>query len=530
MAKESKQAGERRLKVRLFDPAIVGDALDFITSILESSTEYSVIGKDLQGLIVLWNEGARRIYGYEPGEVIGKLNAAALHSPAEVAAGRPREILDAALREGKWEGTIERVRKSGEPFTARVVVTPRRNPAGQPVGFLLISKDISQELRADRQLRIARQSLAGLVDSAMDAIVSVDEEQRIILFNFAAEEMFGRREDEVLGRSLDELIPARFRERHARHVRCFGDAGVTSRRMGALSAVSGLRKDGHEFPLEASISQHEVDGRTFFTAILRDITEREQAVQALRESEAKVRRLNAELERRVAERTSELEAANRELEAFDYSISHDLRAPINRIEGFSAILLEEFDAKLGDRGRELLQRIVASGQRMNQLVQDLLDLSTLTRTELRPAEIDLSAAARKILEGLAQSHPSRQVETVVAPGLVARGDPGLLRVVLENLLGNAWKFTSRRERARIEFGTAVAGGKRAYFVRDNGAGFDPAHAQRLFTPFHRLHAQKDFEGTGIGLATVQRIVSRHGGRAWAESPGEGATFHFTLGE
>jgi PAS domain S-box-containing protein len=525
---EAGTAGARNLNARLFDPALVGgDALDFITNILESSTEYSVIGKDPQGLIVLWNEGARRVYGYEPGEVIGRMNAALLHSAREVAAGRPREILEAALREGKWEGAVERVRKNGEPFTARVTVTPRRDSSGRHVGFLLISKDISHEMAAGKELRMARQSLAGLVDSAMDAIVSVDDDQRVILFNPAAEQMFGYSQGEVVGHPLGELIPARLRERHGTHVRDFAESGITNRRMGALLEVSGLHKGGWEFPLETSISKHEVDGRKFFTAILRDVTERERAAQALRESEAHVRRLNAELERRVAERTQELEAANRELEAFDYSISHDLRAPINRIEGFSAILLEEFGGTLGERGRGLLERVAASGKRMSQLVQDLLDLSTTTRTQLRPTEVDLSDLALKVVEALRAGQPLREVEVVVSSGLVARGDPGLLRVILENLLGNAWNFTSRRESARIEFGASAAGAERAFFVRDNGVGFDSAHAQRLFTPFHRL--QKDFEGTGIGLATVQRIVTRHGGRIWAESSGEGATFHFTLG-
>jgi light-regulated signal transduction histidine kinase (bacteriophytochrome) len=228
----------------------------------------------------------------------------------------------------------------------------------------------------------------------------------------------------------------------------------------------------------------------------------------------------------------ELEGANRELEAFSYSVSHDLRAPLRSIDGFSRILLEDYAGKLDEEGADYLGRVRGASKHMALLIEDLLDLSRVSRGPLRREEIDLSAMAKDIVKKLERAHPERRVKFVAQEGVVAFGDANLLAVALENLLGNAWKFTSKRDEATIEFGVDVphGGGSVAYYVRDDGAGFDPRYADKLFGAFQRLHGSEEFEGTGIGLATVARIVHRHGGRVWAESQiGEGATFYFTLG-
>ncbi len=234
-------------------------------------------------------------------------------------------------------------------------------------------------------------------------------------------------------------------------------------------------------------------------------------------------------EQRLHEKNLELEATNKELEAFSHSVSHDLRAPLRHIDGFSRILLENHGAQLDQQGKEYLERVCGATRRMSQLIDDMLHLSRVTRAEMRREETDLAAIALEIAAELGKNHPERSVEFEAAQGLTAQCDPRLSRIALENLLGNAWKFTGKCDRARVEFGMAERDGKPVYFVRDNGAGFDMAYVKKLFGAFQRLHSDDEFPGTGIGLATVQRIVHRHGGRIWAEAEiGKGAAFYFTL--
>ncbi|KFN50464.1 sensor histidine kinase [Arenimonas composti] len=246
-------------------------------------------------------------------------------------------------------------------------------------------------------------------------------------------------------------------------------------------------------------------------------------------AEAEVVRLNAELEARVAERTAQLEAANQELETFCYSVSHDLRAPLRSINGFSQALVEDFPDAVEAGARRYLDRIRAASQRMGQLIEDLLTLSQVSRGSLQRSEFDLGELARTVLADLAQREPERRVEVSVWSPMPVNADRRLVQALLENLLGNAWKFSARADAARIEVGVLRDGSQQIFFVRDNGAGFDMQYADKLFAPFQRLHSGDDFAGTGIGLATVQRIVHRHGGRIWADARvGAGAVFHFTL--
>jgi PAS domain S-box-containing protein len=283
-----------------------------------------------------------------------------------------------------------------------------------------------------------------------------------------------------------------------------------------------LRADGSRVPvLVAWAKVH--DSPDEVMGFVLDMTE-------LKRAEQEVRMLNMELDQRVRERTAELLNANQELESFAYSVSHDLRAPLRAIDGFSRILLEEQNDRLDPQGRQYLNWIVVSCQRMANLIEDLLNLSRYSQAEMRMEAVNLTAMANAILGELATSDPKRHVEVCVAEGLVAPADRALLHAALENLLNNAWKYTARKAGARIEVGRqGVEDSRQIFYVKDNGAGFDMAHAGKLFAPFQRLHVSREFPGTGIGLATVRRIIHRHGGRIWVDArPDEGATFYFTL--
>ena len=375
-------------------------------------------------------------------------------------------------------------------------------------------------LRAMHNLGKAQEKLDRFLGSMPDALVIVNAEGKIISSNAHTASLFGYAEKELQGESMALLVPERVRQTQRQYYAAFFlESGNRVEEM--TLELCGLRKDGREFPIEISTRPLAAEKGLLVTSAIRDITERKRV-------EKQISELNKELKDRAAE----LETANKELEAFSYSVSHDLRSPLQNIDSFSQILVEEYANRLDKDGRDYVQRLRASCQHMEEIIDALLALSNMTRHELVPENCDLSALAKGIATELKQKDPDRLVDWIIADGLTVEGDARLLRVVLENLLGNAWKFTAKRPRARIEFGALPqSNGARTYFVRDDGAGFDMARAEHLFSPFKRLHDQAQFRGTGIGLATVQRVIQRHRGRIWAEGAVDhGATFCFTLTE
>lgn len=356
-----------------------------------------------------------------------------------------------------------------------------------------------------------------LLESAPDGMVIVDSTGRIVLANARMESLFGYAKEEMLDRGVDMLLPTRFQAVHAsQRGGYFSTPHV--RPMGAGLGLWARRKDGTEFPVEISLSPLQTENGMLVTAAVRDVTERTRV-------EHEVKELNASLERHAAE----LEIANRELESFSYSVSHDLRAPLRSIDGFSAALLEDYARQLPDEARNFLERVRAAAQRMGELIDDLLELSRISRVAVSAAPVDLSVLAQNIADELQKTDPGRRVAFKISKSMQVHADRALLRIALENLMNNAWKFTSKIEQGRIEVGAKQNGGLRAFYVRDNGVGFDEKYADKLFVVFQRLHPASDFPGTGVGLATVQRVIHKHGGRVWAQSKvDQGATFYFTL--
>ena len=729
-------------------------------------TPNGMVMVDRKGKIVLVNAQIESSFGFTRDELLGQsiemLVPVRFH--AHHAAYRDGFIADPAARPMGSGRDLYGLRKDGSEFPVEIGLNPLETEQGPMVLGTIV--DITERKRAEETLRRSQEQLAGVIASAMDAIITVDAEQRVVLFNTAAERMFHCPAEEAIGQSLDRFIPERFQGIHKTHVRSFGQTNVTKRTMGALSAIFGLRGDGEEFPIEASISQLEAEGQKFYTVILRDITERKLIEEALRSSENRfsiafnaspissviatidegryvavndaflsltgykreevvgrssadlriwptpkaraevtqlllrqgqirnretkylmkngeervfltsaelieldgqphmitgsiditerkraeevlkeqaeildlapvlirdlsgrimfwnsgaeqmfgwkpeealgklchellltefpqpleeiqatvfsvghwegevihytrngsrivvvsnwvlhndeqseprailevnnditerrraeeaILRLNETLEQSVVERTAQLLAANKELEAFSYSVSHDLRAPLRHINGFSQILLEDYEDKLDEPGKNHLHQLCSASKEMAQLIDDMLELARVTRSEIRRETVNLSELAHAVISELKGRDPDRNIVFTAEDGLLAHCDRRLLRIVLSNLLGNAWKFTSKREKAEIAFRKQQEDGETVFFVQDNGAGFEMAYANKLFGAFQRLHTAGEFEGTGIGLATVQRIVRRHGGRVWTIGEvDKGATFYFSL--
>jgi PAS domain S-box-containing protein len=478
-----------------------------LAAMVESSLD-AIVGKDLNGIVLAWNHGAEQLFGYTEKEMVGQsitrlFPQRCLHEEQEILR---------RIRRGERVEPFEtvRLRKDGRAIDVSVSISPIRDAAGRVTSASTIARDISARKRLEDALRQSEDSLRGILESAMDAIITVDENQNVLLFNAAAAAMFGCSSSDTFGKPISRFIPERYRQAHGEHIRQFASTGVTARGMGNMSTLTALRSDGTEFPIEASISQVSVGAQKLFSVILRDVTERKHAEQALQKQ------------------TEELTRSNRDLEQFAYAASHDLQEPLRAVTGCMQLLKARYEGKLDQRADEFIMHAVDGSTRMQKLIDDLLLFSRISTRGAELQTVECSKAVENALKNL--SFAIKEKRAVIEwDGLPAvRGDLSQLSQLFQNLIGNALKFFGEQT-PHIRVAARPEGGEWVVSVHDNGIGIEPQYFERIFVIFQRLHTRKEYPGTGMGLALCKRIVERHGGRIWVESElGKGTTFYLTL--
>jgi PAS domain S-box-containing protein len=514
--------------------------------LLDGVKDYAVYMVDPEGRGASWNSGAARIKGYTSEEIIGK-HISVFYSKEQQAAGVPAKALHQAVSTGRFEAQGQRIRKDGSAFWAQVVILPIYGPGGKLRGFSKVLHDITERKQSDEKLAAQAQELAvqsdqlkcsqqaletqslmlrSVLDSVAEGLVATDETGKFIIWNPAAEKIVGLGAANVqssewsqhYGLFLDDKVTPFPSDQNPLLRAIHGETCLAQLFVRNSELVEGAWIEANAGPLK---DKHGIirGGVVAF----RDVTQK-------RNSEQEIRRLNAELEHRVTERTAQLEEANKDLESFTYSIAHDLRAPLRHIAGFSGILVEEFGSALAPEAKHYLSRIQDGTQKMGQLVDELLTLARVGRQAPRLQLTRLSSLVSEVIGILEPEMLGRQVQWKIADLPSIDCDPVLTRQIFQNLLSNALKYSRPRSPAIIEIGQTEINEVSAIFVRDNGVGFSMKYADKLFGVFQRLHRSEDFEGTGVGLATVQRIIKKHQGIVWAHAEvDKGATFYFTLG-
>ncbi len=499
---ERKHAEEALRRANAYNRSLIEASLDPLVTI------------SAEGKVTDVNTATEAVTGRTREELIGTDFSDYFTEPGKARAGYQQ-----VFREGSVQDYDLEIRhRNGHLTPVLYNASVYRDEAGVVIGVFAAARDISGQKRAAEALRQANAYNRSLIEASLDPLVTISPEGKITDVNSATEKVTGSSRSELIGRDFSDYFTEPEKAR-AGYQQVFREGFVHD------YELEIRHRDGHLTPVlyNATVYRDERGEVVGVFAAARDITARRQA-------EEEVRKLNESLEQRVRERTAELEAANKELEAFTYSVSHDLRAPLRHVDGFSKLLLEEFAPQLPQEGRHFLERIRGGTRQMGQLVDDLLNLSRVGRRELSLQITGLSSLVEEVIGELKAENPDRLIDWKIASLPFVECDPTLMKQVLLNLLSNAVKFTRPREQAVIEVGTRRHNGSDAVFVRDNGVGFSMKFADKLFGVFQRLHRQEDFEGTGVGLATVQRIIHKHHGTVWAEAElDRGATFYFTLG-
>jgi PAS domain S-box-containing protein len=489
-----------------------------LAAIVESSAD-AIYSKSINGAILSWNAGAQHIFGYSAREIIGMPHII-LVPPDK----RDEETqLTRRAFNGEEIGHFETVRlsKDNRRLDISITVSGIKDATGKIIAISKVCRDITQRKLGEARLQASLATVKSL-ESALNAhalVAMTDKHGKITFVNDTFCKVSKYPREELLGQD-HRIINS------GHHPKAFFSDLWRTISQGKIwkGEIQNRAKDGTFYWVDTTIVPFlDNNGKPYqYVAIRADITPRKLA-------EEEILRLNASLEQRVQERTQQLDLSLKELGAFSYSVSHDLRAPLRGIDGWSQALLEDCAGQLDARGKEYLDRVRSETQRMGQLIDDLLRLSKITQGQLRLGPVDLTSLAEAIISRLRERSPERKVQCIIDPDMNVQGDSGLLGAALVNLLENAWKFTGKTPDAKIHFGKKNEGGSAVYFVQDNGAGFDMAYVDKLFGPFQRMHKHTEFPGTGVGLATVQRIIRRHSGRIWVDAKvGQGATFYFTL--
>ncbi|GFO64992.1 PAS domain S-box protein [Geomonas paludis] len=481
---------------------------------LYSDTPVMLHSIDRNGLLLGVSNYWTEVLGYSREEVLGRRSIDFLTPASQRYA--VETVLPQFFRDGYCRNVeYQLVKKNGAVIDVLLSAAAERDAQGAVSRSLAVMIDVTEWKAAEKALKESEARFRMIVETSQESIVAADRIGCLSYLNRQFADMLGYEVVDLLGRPFLELVDQALHDETA--------ARQKSRENGVSEHYETIlvRKDGTR--VWASVSAKPIhDASGVFQgsfAMISDVTRRKQAAEEIEV-----------LHTHLSARALELETANEELEAFNYTVSHDLRRPLTAIYGFAQVIMELYGQQLEAQCRDYVQEIINGSIKMNHLIDTLLNFSRRYSVSLNRELVDVSGLAGEILAELRLSDPQRRAECVVQPGLVADADPQLLRVVLDNLLGNAWKYSAKKEEARLEFGTVQHQGRDAFFIRDNGAGFDMSHASELFKPFQRLHDPEDFKGTGIGLASVQRIIQRHGGQIWAEAePGSGATFFFTLG-
>ena len=485
-------------------------------TLIDSVVDYAIYILDPAGIVRSWNAGAERIKGYTAEEILGQ-HFSRFYPQADIERGKPRYQLEVAANVGRCEDEGYRVRKDGSQFWADVVLTAVRDADGALTGFAKITRDLTERRKTEQTLRESEERFRLLVEGVVDyGIFMLNPAGVVTSWNTGAERIMGYGAGEIIGRSFDCFFLAE--DVQAGRSRNELDVAASAGRFEGQGWRQ--RKDGTRFWADFTVSAlRDADGRLIgFVKVTRDLTSR-------RAAEEQIEHLRLDLQHR----NENLAAANADLEAFSRSMAHDLKAPVRHILAYADMLLRDFKDSMPAEALDHVSHIKKSAVRMSDLVRDLLGWFSIARRPVKAHTVALQPLVKSVIAEFAVETLNRNVEWRVSELFEAECDRGLVLLLLQNLIGNALKFTSTRERAVIEIGHVVTEDDRVVFVRDNGVGFNMDYVGKLFHAFERLHPASDFEGTGIGLTIAARIVQKHGGRIWADAaPDKGATFHFTL--